>query len=146
MNNTQKVNAKFRRGQLNLARVKIIYMERRDSFIVHQIKSFGFAIEGIIYSYKKGTHFKIHVITVIVVAVLGMIYKLSLYEWLAIILISSAVISAEAINTAIEEACDVLHPEHHPGARLAKHCAAGGVLILSVAAVLIGLIIFIPKI
>ena len=121
-------------------------MERRDSFIVHQIKSFGYAIEGIIYSYKKRTHFKIHIIFAIIVIVLGLIYKLSVNEWLVIILVSSAVISAEAINTAIEEACDVLHPEHHPGAKLAKHCAAGGVLILSVAAVLIGLLIFIPKI
>ena len=129
-----------------MARVKIIYMERRDSFIVHQIKSFGYAIEGIIYSYKKGTHFKIHIIFAIIVIVLGLIYKLSVNEWLVIILVSSAVISAEAINTEIEEACDVLHPEHHPGAKLAKHCAAGGVLILSVAAVLIGLLIFIPKI
>jgi len=129
-----------------LGRVKIIYMEHRDSFIVHQVKSFSYAIEGIIYSFKKGTHFKIHVVAAIVVAVLGMIYKLSLYEWLAIILISSAVISAEAINTAIEEACDVLHPEHHPGAKLAKHCAAGGVLILSVAATIVGFIIFLPKI
>ena len=121
-------------------------MERRDSFIVHQVKSFRWAIEGIIYSYKKGTHFKIHIVFAILVITLGSIYKLSLYEWLVIILISSAVISSEAINTAIEEACDVLHPEHHPGAKLAKHCAAGGVLILSVNAVLIGLLIFVPKI
>ena len=121
-------------------------MERRDSFIVHQVKSFRWAIEGIIYSYKKGTHFKIHIVFAILVITLGSIYKLFLYEWLAIILISSAVISSEAINTAIEEACDVLHPEHHPGAKLAKHCAAGGVLILSVTAVLIGLLIFVPKI
>ena len=133
-------------SQLNFNHVKIIYMERRDSFIVHQVKSFRWAIEGIIYSYKKGTHFKIHVAFAILVTFLGLIYKLSAYEWLVIILVSSAVISSEAINTAIEEACDVLHPEHHPGAKLAKHCAAGGVLILSVAAIIVGLIIFLPKI
>ena len=137
---------RFSGVKANLNHVKIIYMDRRDSFIVHQVKSFGYAIEGIIYSFNKGTHFKIHIAFAIFVIVLGLIYKLSVYEWLVIILISSAVISSEAINTAIEEACDVLHPEHHPGARLAKHCAAGGVLILSVAAVLIGLLIFIPKI
>ena len=143
---TQKVNAKFRRGQLNFNHVKIIYMERRDSFIVHQVKSFRWAIEGIIYSYKKGTHFKFHILVLSLVIILGFSYSISLIEWLAIILVSSAVISAEAINTAIEETCDVLHPEHHPGAKLAKHCAAGGVLILSAAAVLVGLLIFIPKI
>lgn len=118
----------------------------RDPFLVHQVKSFGYAIEGIFFSFKKGTHFKIHVVATLVVTILGFVYSISAFEWLAIILISSAVIAAETINTAIEETCDVLHPEHHPGARLAKHCAAGGVLILSFAAIIIGLIIFIPKI
>ena len=119
---------------------------QRDPFLVHQIKSFSYAIEGISYSFKKGTHFKFHVFAAIVVIVLGIIYKVTVLEWLIIFLAISAVMSSEAINTAIEEACDVLHPEHHPGARLAKHCAAGGVLILSIAALIIGLIIFIPKI
>src|SRR3989344_6250519 len=119
---------------------------QRDPFLVHQIKSFGYAIEGILYSFKKGTHFKFQVFAASFVIVLGVIYEVTVFEWLILILTISAVISSEAINTAIEESCDVLHPEHHPGARLAKHCAAGGVLILSIAAFVIGLIIFIPKI
>lgn len=121
-------------------------MQQRDSFLTHQVKSFRFAIEGIVYSYKKGTHFKMHIIAATLVLILGLLYSISVTEWLILILISSAVIAAETINTAIEETGDVLHPEHHPRVRLAKHCAAGGVLILSIAAVIIGLIIFAPKI
>ena len=120
--------------------------EKRDPYLVHQVKSFGYAAEGIFFSFKKGTHFKIHILAAIIVTILGFAYSINAYEWLVLILISSAVISAEAINTAIEETCDVIHPEHHPGAKLAKHCAAGGVLILSIAAAIIGLIIFVPKI
>lgn len=121
-------------------------MTKRDGFFTHQVKSFSYAFEGIFYSWRKGTHFKIHVAAAALVAVLGFVYKVSETEWLVLILISSLVIAAETINTAIEETCDVLHPEHHPGARLAKHCAAGGVLVLSIAAVVIGLLIFMPKI
>lgn len=117
-----------------------------EPFLKHQVKSFGYAIEGIVFSFQKGTHFKIHVAALIVVTILGFIYSISQFEWLVIILISSGVISLEAINTAIEETGNVLHPEHHPRVKLAKHCAAGGVLILSIAAVIIGLIIFLPKI
>lgn len=117
-----------------------------EPFLKHQVTSFGYAIEGIVFSYQKGIHFKIHVAAAIVVAVLGFIYSISTTEWLILILIISGVISAEAINTAIEETGNVLHPEHHPRVRLAKHCAAGGVLILSIAAAIIGLIIFVPKI
>ncbi|MBI2599248.1 diacylglycerol kinase family protein [Candidatus Curtissbacteria bacterium] len=121
-------------------------MDKRDGFFKHQARSFSHAFHGIAYSFKKGSHFKIHILSLIAVTVLGFAYKISTFEWLIIIIISASVISAESINTAIEEACDVLHPEHHPGARLAKHCAAGGVLILSIAAIVIGLTIFIPKI
>lgn len=119
---------------------------QRDSFLTHQVKSFNYAFEGIFYSFKKGTHFKFHTLAAIIVIVLGIKFSITVFEWLILILIISAVISSEAVNTAIEEACDVLHPEHHPGAKLAKHCAAGGVLILSIAAVIIGLIVFIPKV
>ncbi|KKR58206.1 MAG: putative Diacylglycerol kinase [Candidatus Curtissbacteria bacterium GW2011_GWA1_40_47] len=125
---------------------KIIYMEHRDGFVKHQINSFGYAIEGLVYSFQKGLHFRIHILAFALVSVLGFIFSISLLEWLAVILISSAVIAAEALNTAIEETCNLLHPDLHPKAKLAKHCAAGGVLILSIAAVIIGLLIFIPKI
>ena len=121
-------------------------MPHHDPFLKHQVVSFGYAVEGIVYSYQKGIHFKMHVAAFVLIIILGLIYKISTTEWLAIFLISTAVISSEAINTAIEEACDVLHPEHHPGAKLAKHCAAGGVLILSIGAVVIGAVIFLPKI
>jgi len=114
--------------------------------LVHQYKSFIWAQEGIIYSFTKGSHFKIETIAAIIVIILGFVYKINSFEWLILILILSAVLSAEAINTGIEEACDVLHPEHHPGAKLAKHCAAGGVLIFSIGAIIIGFIIFLPKI
>lgn len=121
-------------------------MQKRDVFFKHQVKSFRYAIEGVTYAFNKGTHFKIHILAALFVIILGLVYSISTFEWLTVILISSTVIAAEAINTAIEETGDVLHPEHHPRVKLAKHCAAGGVLILSIAAVIIGMIIFAPKI
>lgn len=121
-------------------------MEKRDSFWRHQIVSFQYAIDGILYSFRKGTHFKFHIAAAIAVFILAFLFSVSVFEWLMLILISSAVIAAETLNTAIEETCDVLHPDHHPKARLAKHCAAGAVLILSIAAIVIGLIILLPKI
>lgn len=118
----------------------------RDGFFKHQLVSFGYAFEGVIFSFKKGLHFKFHIAALLTVIILGWLYQISPTEWLVVILISSAVISAEAINTAIEETCNLLHPDIHPLARLAKHCAAGGVLILSIGAAIIGLMIFLPKI
>lgn len=121
-------------------------MSKADGFFTHQVRSFSYAFEGIFYSFKKGTHFKIHTIALSLASTLGIIFSISPAEWAVIILISSAVLAAEAINTAIEETCDILHPDLHPKARLAKHCAAGGVLILSLSSVIIAAIIFLPKI
>lgn len=118
----------------------------RQGFFKHQLVSFSYAAEGIVHSFKKGIHFKIQTLLAVVVIIAAIFYKINHIEWLIIILISSAILAAEAINTAIEETADVLHPEHHPRVKLAKHCAAGGVLILSVAAIFIALIIFVPKI
>jgi diacylglycerol kinase len=67
-------------------------------------------------------------------------------EWLFIAISTGAVLSAEAFNTAIEIDIDLTSPEYHPYARDTKDVAAGAVLITSIMALIIGLIIFIPKI
>ena len=89
-------------------------MEQRDGFFKHQIKSFGYAFEGIFYSFRKGTHFKFHILATALVIILGFIYSVSVFEWLILILISSAIIASEAINTAVEETCNLLQPDIHP--------------------------------
>ena len=119
---------------------------KKDNFLIHQLKSFSWALEGAVFSFNKGIHFKLQTLAVVIVTVLGFLYKISSYEWLTIILVSSAVLATEAMNTALEETCNLLHPDLHPTARIAKHCAAGAVLIFSSGAVLIALVIFVPKI
>ncbi len=119
---------------------------QKDGFLKHQAKSFGWAFEGIVYSFQKGTHLKMQIIAAALVTILGAFLAISIVEWAILVLTASAVICAEIINTAVEETCDLLHPENHPKARYAKHCAAGAVLVTSIAAVIIGVIIFLPKI
>ncbi|HSX18860.1 MAG TPA: diacylglycerol kinase family protein [Candidatus Saccharimonadales bacterium] len=120
--------------------------KKKGNLLIHQVRSINWAIDGLNFSFNKGTHFKIQTVAAIIVIVLGFIYKISSFEWLTLILISAAVLSTEAMNTALEEACNLLHPDLHPSARVAKHCAAASVLIFSLAAIAIALVIFVPKI
>ncbi len=113
---------------------------------MHQVKSFYHGFIGIYYNIKTQVHFRFHLIAAIAVTILGTIYKIAAYEWIILILLTTAVMSAESMNTAIEETCNLLHPDIHPHARMAKHCAAASVLLLSIGAAIIGAIIFIPKI
>jgi undecaprenol kinase len=54
--------------------------------------------------------------------------------WALVLLVSSAVLAAELVNTAIERLADQLHPQQHPQIRAAKDCAAAAVLVLSAGA------------
>jgi diacylglycerol kinase (ATP) len=66
-------------------------------------------------------------------------------EWLALILTIALVLAAEGVNTAVEATVDLASPGYHPLARTAKDVAAGTVLLTAVAAVLVGAVIFVPR-
>ena len=110
------------------------------------INSFKYAIEGIISSFKTEQNMKIHIFIMILVIILGMVLKLSALEWIILTIVIALVISAELFNTTIETAVDMITKEKNEKAKLAKDVAAGAVLVLAIGSVIIGLIIFIPKI
>lgn len=110
------------------------------------INSFRYAIEGFISSFKTERNMKIHILAMFVVVLLGFYFKLNLVEWCFIALAISLVIGAELFNTAIETIVDMVSPEKNPKAKLAKDISAAAVLALAIGAVVIGTIIFIPKI
>lgn len=109
-------------------------------------KSFGFAIVGIKTELKKGRNFRIQILAGIIAIILGVVLKIPTAEWLALILIIASVLILELINTAIEEIVDLVSPEIQPKAKIAKDVSAGAVLVASIAAVFIGIFLFIPKV
>ena len=109
-------------------------------------KSLGYAISGIIQCIQKERNIKIHLVFMFLVLICGFLFRLSITEWLVCILLFGLVISLELVNTAIEAVVDLCTQEYHPLAKIAKDTAAGAVLISAIASVVIGLIIFVPKI
>jgi diacylglycerol kinase len=82
-----------------------------------------------------------------VVVVAGIFYyHITGMELIALTIVTSLVWAAEIMNTAIEHLVDLVSPGFHPGAGLIKDLAAAAVLVLSLAALITGLVIFIPKI
>lgn len=109
-------------------------------------KSLGYAISGIIQCIQKERNIKIHLVFMFLVIICGFLFRLSITEWLVCILLFGLVISLELVNTAIEAVVDLCTQEYYPLAKIAKDTAAGAVLISAIASVVIGLIIFVPKI
>jgi diacylglycerol kinase len=76
----------------------------------------------------------------------GSVLKISLHEWIWLTGCIATVLSFEMMNTAIEKTCDLLHPAIHPTIKVIKDVAAAAVLVVAAGSVIIGAIIFLPKI
>jgi len=109
-------------------------------------KSFKYAIEGIIYAFKYEQNIIVHTLVMILVILLGIIVKLSIFEWLICLILFGLVIATEMINTAIEATVDLACDKKHPLAKIAKDTASGAVLVFAITASIAGIIIFLPKI
>ena len=109
-------------------------------------KSFGYAFKGIDDVIKHEPNKKIHVVVAILVVIMAFILKVSIIEWIILVLLIGAVLAAETINTTIENLVDMYTKEYDEKAKIVKDTAAGTVLILAITSAIIGLIIFIPKI
>ena len=122
-------------------------MENKKPFrIGDRIKSFGYALEGIGTFFKTQHNAWIHILAAFIVIVAGFVLKVNNSEWCWLISAIALVLIAEMFNTAIEFLTDIASPEIHPKAKMVKDIAAGAVLIASLAAVVIGLIVFLPKV
>lgn len=107
---------------------------------------FSDAIRGLVSVFRSERNFRIHVVAALVVVVAGFLFQVSVRDWFALVLSIGFVLTAEVLNTAIEYLADAVHPEMDPGIRKTKDAAAGGVLVASVAAAVVGAIVFLPEI
>ena len=108
--------------------------------------SFKYAFEGIGEAWKTEQNLKIHFIIMTLVIIAGIIFNISAMEWIVCLLLFAIVISLELINTAIETTVDIAMPDINEKAKYAKDIAAGAVLFSAIISIIVGLIIFLPKI
>jgi diacylglycerol kinase len=111
-----------------------------------RIKSFSYALKGIVTLFSSQANARIHAVALVIAVSFGFYFKIDKTEWLAITLIAALVLSAEAMNTAVEFVVDLVSPDYHPLAGKAKDVAAAAVLLAAFGAVIVGLIIFLPRI
>lgn len=110
------------------------------------INSFKYAFTGIATSFKTEQNMKIHILIMILVIIAGIVLKISSLDWIILVIMFALVISGELFNTTIETVVDMITMEKNEKAKIAKDVAAGAVLVLAIGSVIVGLIIFIPKI
>lgn len=116
-------------------------------FSIKRLKrSFKYAIKGVEHALKNEKNFLVHMTVAIVVTISGVVFRLNQVEWLFIIICIFGMLALELINSAIERTVDLITLEKKPLAKQAKDLAAAAVLIYAIMTVVIGLIIFLPKV
>ena len=103
-------------------------------------------LDGISYVTKSEKNFKREIALGIISLILSYILKIDKIEFIIVLTMICLVLTTEIINTAIERAVDLVTKEYHELARIAKDVSAGSVLVTSIFALIIGIIIFMPKI
>lgn len=119
---------------------------KNDGFTLRKrLRSFKYAFNGIRLLISHEANAWIHCFAAVCVVLVGWFFELNTSEWMAVAIVIGMVLAAEAVNSSIEALCDLVSPEYNEAIKKSKDLAAGAVLILAIAAAVVGLIIFLPK-
>ena len=119
---------------------------RRRNLLQQRIDSFGHAFRGVVSALRSEIHLRFHALATVITVGLGAYFGLSRTEWALVAVAVGTVWSAELVNTAVEAVVDLVSPDYHPLAGKAKDVAAAAVLLAALAALVVGLLIFGPRV
>ncbi|MFC1595747.1 diacylglycerol kinase family protein [Candidatus Margulisiibacteriota bacterium] len=110
------------------------------------LQSFYYAARGMVFTFQSERSMIFHTIMAIIAVIAAFVFKLDVMEWMVLTLSILLVFIAETINTAIEINVDMVTKKKRPRAMMAKDVAAAAVLISAINAIIIGIILFWPKV
>lgn len=120
-------------------------MKEEKFSVLNRIRSFIPAFNGLKILIKEEHNSRIHLLAALLVIIASIIFKLSAIEWVAVIFATGFVFVSEIFNSAIENITDFISPLKNETIKKIKDLAAAGVLISSFTSLVIGSIIFLPK-
>ena len=122
-------------------------MKKQSKFSLQRcLKSFKYAFNGFQLLIREEPNAKVHFFITVCVLAAGFVFRISNGEWMAVILCIGLVITLELLNSAIENIADFVSPEKHEAIKRIKDLAAGAVLVGAITSVVVGMIVFLPKI
>lgn len=108
-------------------------------------QSLGHALDGLVTLFRTERNFRKHIAIGTIAALVGLILRLTVNEWLWLMLAIFLVLIAETINTIVEAVVDLIVGQtYHDLAKRAKDVAAGGVLLAAIFAVVVGCLVMLP--
>jgi diacylglycerol kinase (ATP) len=120
-------------------------MNNEDNFFLNRIKAFKYAGKGFWILITSENSIIAQVIIALIMTVIGFVMNISATEWMFQTFAIGLILVAESLNTGIEKIADFIHPEYHKQIGKIKDISAGAAFFAAIIAVIIGLIIYIPK-
>lgn len=114
-------------------------------FIIGRIKGIFYSIKGGVELLRTEPSIQVQFGVAILMTIAGFYFNISRFEWISQTLCIGLVMGLEGLNTSIEEIADFIHPEQHPKIGRLKDIAAGAVGIGALISIIIGCIIYIPR-
>lgn len=108
------------------------------------IRSFYHAFNGLWHVIRTQRNMRLHLLAAAIVVALGLWLRLDVVRWSALAITIGGVLVGEMVNTAVEALVDLVSPEYHERAKVAKDVSAGVVLLLTLTAIVVGLLILGP--
>ncbi|MFN4027189.1 MULTISPECIES: diacylglycerol kinase family protein [Flavobacterium] len=119
--------------------------EKDNAFFSGRLKSVGFAVKGAFKLITTEHSVMVQSSLAVLMIIAGFYFKIDRYEWMMQILAFGLVLGIESLNTAVEKVADFVHPEYHERIGFIKDIAAGAVMFAALAAIAVGLLIYVPK-
>jgi len=114
-------------------------------FFARRVTGFGHAFRGLSFAIQSEIHVRIDLLATLAVVASGLYFELAANEWCCISLAIGLVIASEILNTATELLVDIVSPEHNAAAGRVKDIAAGATLVTAGCSVVVGILIFGPR-
>lgn len=118
----------------------------KESFLKNRIRSVGVALRGAFLLVRTEGSIKVQAVIMLIVTGAGIYFDISATEWMFQVLAIGLVLGVEGVNTAIEKLSDYVQPQFDRKIGFIKDISAGAVMWVSIAASVVGLIIYVPKI
>ena|SRR6476620_627504 len=119
--------------------------EKDNAFFSGRLKSIKYAFQGAYKLLSSEHSVMAQFILAMLLVAAGFYFNITKTEWMFQILATGLVLGIEGLNTALEKICDFIHPDYHERIGFIKDVSAGAVLFAAMAAIAIGLLIYVPK-
>ena len=110
-----------------------------------RLKSFSYAFNGLRILLSEEHNSLIHLVASVIAVLAGVILHISLYEWIAVCFAIGFVFAMELVNTAFENLSDLVSPQQNTSIKVVKDVAAAAVFMAALSALIVGMIVFVPK-